>query len=96
MRMRHVLAIATVVGAMVVMNPAAARADGGAYMEFDRTHYLPGETATAEAYVYLLKQQQGLLDRGPFYAYLQTGGPAAARSASGRSTSSRAARSGSS
>ena len=53
-------------------NPVAARADGGAYMEFDRTHYLPGETATAEAYVYLLKRQQGRLDRGPFYAYLVT------------------------
>ena len=72
MRMRHVLAVAITVGAVVVMNPAAARADGGAYMEFDRTHYLPGETATAEAYVYLLRRQEGLLDRGPFYAYLVT------------------------
>ena len=56
----------------MVMNPVAARADGGAYMEFDRTHYLPGDVATAEAYVYLLKPQQGRLDRGPFYAYLVT------------------------
>jgi hypothetical protein len=72
MRMRHVLAVAITVGAIVVMNPIAARADGGAYMEFDRTHYLPGETATAEAYVYLLKPQQGRLDGGPFYAYLVT------------------------
>ena len=72
MRMRDVLAVAITVGAMVVMNPVAVRADGGAYMEFDRTHYLPGETATAEAYVYLLQRQQGRLDRGPFYAYLVT------------------------
>ena len=72
MRMRHVLAVTITVGAIVVMNPAAARADGGAYMEFDRTHYLPGDVATAEAYVYLLKPQQGRLDRGPFYAYLVT------------------------
>jgi uncharacterized coiled-coil protein SlyX len=71
MRMRHVLAVAIVVGA-VVANPIAARADGGAYMEFDRTYYLPGETATAEAYVYLLERQQGRLDHGPFYAYLVT------------------------
>ncbi len=56
----------------MVVNPVAARADGGAYMEFDRTHYLPGDVATAEAYVYLLKPQQGRLDRGPFYAYLVT------------------------
>ena len=53
-------------------DPVAARADGGAYIEFDRTHYLPGETATGEAYVYLLKPQQGRLERGPFYAYLVT------------------------
>ncbi len=71
MRMRHVLAVAIMVGA-VVANPIAARADGGAYMEFDRTYYLPGETATAEAYVYLLERQQGRLDQGPFYAYLVT------------------------
>ena len=43
MRMRHVLAVAITVGAVMVMNPVAARADGGAYMEFDRTHYLPGD-----------------------------------------------------
>ena len=72
MRIRHVLAVAITVGAVMVMNPVAARADGGAYMEFDRTHYLPGDVATAEAYVYLLKPQQGRLDRGPFYAYLVT------------------------
>ena len=46
MRMRHVLAVAITVGAVMVMNPVAARADGGAYMEFDRTHYLP---ATSQA-----------------------------------------------
>jgi len=72
MRMRHVLVVAITVGAVMVMVLVAARADGGAYMEFDRTHYLPGDVATAEAYVYLLKPQQGRLDRGPFYAYLVT------------------------
>lgn len=69
MRARRVIVIATTVGA-VLLSPLAAWADGGAYIEFDRTHYLPGETATGEAYVYLQKQHQGLLDRGPFYAYL--------------------------
>ena len=73
MRARRVIVIATTVGA-VLLSPVAARADGGAFIEFDRTHYLPGETATGEAYVYLEKQHQGLLDRGPFYAYLLTGG----------------------
>ena len=73
MRARRGIVIAATVGA-VLLSPVAARADGGAYIEFDRTHYLPGETATGEAYVYLEKQHQGLLDRGPFYAYLLTDG----------------------
>ena len=73
MRARRGLVIAATVGA-VLWSPFAARADGGAYIAFDRTHYLPGETATGEAYVYLEEQHQGLLDRGPFYAYLLTDG----------------------
>jgi hypothetical protein len=73
MRARRGLVIAATVGA-VLWSPFAARADGGAYIAFDRTHYLPGETANGEAYVYLEKQHQGLLDRGPFYAYLLTDG----------------------
>ena len=73
MRARRGLVIAATVGA-VLWSPLAARADGGAYIAFDRTHYLPGETATGEAYVYLEEQHQRLLDRGPFYAYLLTEG----------------------
>jgi uncharacterized coiled-coil protein SlyX len=73
MRARRVIAIAATVGT-VLLSPLAARADGGAYIVFDRTHYLPGETATGEAYVYLEKQHQGLLDRGPFNVYLLTDG----------------------
>ncbi|MGZ5296578.1 MAG: hypothetical protein ACXWYT_06615 [Actinomycetota bacterium] len=73
MHARRWIAIATTVGA-VLFGPIAARADGGAYIEFNRTHYLPGGTATGDAYVYLQKQHQGLLDRGPFYAYLLTDG----------------------
>jgi hypothetical protein len=72
MRARRWFAVAIAAGA-VLMIPGTARADGGAYIEFDRTHYLPGETATGEAYVYLQKQHQDLLDRGPFHAYLLPG-----------------------
>jgi hypothetical protein len=73
MRARRWIVIATTVGT-VLLSPVAARADGGAFIEFDRTHFLPGETATGETYVYLPKQHQGLLDHGPFYAYLVTNG----------------------
>ena len=66
MRAGRGIVIATTMGALL-LHPVAARADGGAFIEFNRTHYLPGETATGETYVYLEGPHQGLLDRGPFY-----------------------------
>jgi hypothetical protein len=65
--------VGALVGATLV-TPMTAAADGGAYIELDRTHYLPGETAVGEAYVYVPPKQQGLLERGPFFAYLLTDG----------------------
>ncbi len=65
--------VAALVGVALVM-PTAAAADGGAYIEFDRTHYLPGETAVGEAYVYVPRKKQGSLEHGPFFAYLLTNG----------------------
>jgi hypothetical protein len=67
------IVVGALVGAALVM-PTAAAADGGAYIEFDRTHYLPGETAVGEAYVYVPRERQGLLERGPFFAFLLTNG----------------------
>jgi hypothetical protein len=46
-----------------------AGADGGAFIEFDQTYYLPGDTAVATAYVLIPKTKQPILDRGPFYAF---------------------------
>jgi hypothetical protein len=50
--------------------PTAAVADGGAYIEFDRTHYLPGSTATGEAYVSVPEPKQHLFEEGPFYVWV--------------------------
>jgi len=50
--------------------PSTASANGGAYLELDRTHYLPGETAVAAALVQIPERRQDLLDRGPFYAFV--------------------------
>jgi MYXO-CTERM domain-containing protein len=66
--LRWVLA-AAVIGS-VFIPPGAASANGGAYLSFDRTHYLPGETAVASVYVSVPPAREGLLERGPFYAYL--------------------------
>jgi hypothetical protein len=67
------IVVGALVGAALVV-PTAAAADGGAFIEFDRTHYLPGETAVGEAYIYVPRKQQGLLERGPFFAFLLTNG----------------------
>jgi hypothetical protein len=49
---------------------SVAWADGGAYLDLDRTHYLPGQTAHAEGYVYVPRAKQHLFQRGPFYLYV--------------------------
>ena len=55
------------------LTPGAARANGGAYVEFEGRHHLPGDVVTGELYVSIPKDKLGLLDRGPFYAYLLAG-----------------------
>jgi hypothetical protein len=47
MRGRRWVLVAVGIGAAFVV-PTPAAANGGAYIEFDRTHYLPGETAVGE------------------------------------------------
>lgn len=81
MRAWRGILVGALVGATLVM-PTAAAADGGAYIEFDRTHYLPGETAVGETYVYVPRKQQGLLERGPFFAFLLTDGAVIRKGAS--------------
>lgn len=48
----------------------SASADGGAYLDLDRTHYVPGETARAEGYVSVPAVKQDLFERGPFYLFV--------------------------
>ena len=69
MRAVRGLAMAAVVVAALI--PATwADADGGAYVELQRTHYLPGQTAVGETYISVPRSDQDQLDRGPFYAYV--------------------------
>jgi hypothetical protein len=69
MRRRRWIGAAMLVGA-ALGGPSVARADGGAYVDLDRTHYLPGQTAHAEGYVYVPRAKQHLFERGPFYLYV--------------------------
>ena len=75
MRRRRWIGAAMLVGATLA-GTSAASADGGAYLDLDRTHYLPGQTARAEGYVSIPRAKQGLVERGPFYVFVVPGRPA--------------------
>lgn len=69
MRARRSIAVGFVAGVLLAA-PHEAAADGGAYIELDRTHYLPGSTAVGVGYVSIPKNKQDLIDRGPFFVYV--------------------------
>jgi hypothetical protein len=71
MRLRLGLVALTVV--VFVLPARSAVADGGAYVQFDRTHYIVGSTAHGVGYVAIPEPRQDLLARGPFYVYLVSG-----------------------
>jgi hypothetical protein len=69
MRGRRWIGAAMLVGATFAGAPVAW-ADGGAYLDLDRTHYLPGQTARVEGYVSIPRAKQDLIERGPFYVFV--------------------------
>jgi hypothetical protein len=68
MRRRPWIGVAVLVGATLAGVPAWA--DGGAYLDLDRTHYLPGQTARFEGYVSIPRAKQDLIEHGPFYVFV--------------------------
>jgi hypothetical protein len=73
MRARRWLGFVASVAWIVMMMPTEASADGGAYIDLDRTHFLVGSTGHAEIYVSVPASKQGLFERGPFYLYVTPG-----------------------
>jgi hypothetical protein len=69
MRKRRWIGATLLVGATFAGAPIAV-ADGGAYLDLDRTHYLPGQTARFEGYVAIPRAKQDLIERGPFYVFV--------------------------
>ena len=69
MRRHRWIGAAMIIGA-TLPGPTAASADGGAYLDLDGTHYLPGETARVESYISVPAARQQLFERGPFYLFL--------------------------
>lgn len=55
---------------VLTLSPVEASADGGAYIDLDRTHFLVGSTGHAETYVSVPVRKQDLFDRGPFYLFV--------------------------
>ena len=99
MRRRRWIGAAMLVGA-TFGGPSVAWADGGAYLDLDRTHYLPGQTAHAEGVRVRPRAKQHLFERGPFYLFVVAAnapgdrGPADPRSAPSESGRSRSIASG--
>jgi hypothetical protein len=62
------LAVATITTILVVPGQAVS-ANGGAYLELDKAHYLPGEHGTAVTYVTVPERRESIFDLGPFYLY---------------------------
>jgi len=57
------------IGVSVLVAPIGAEANGGAYLEFDRTYYLAGDAGHAVTYVSLPASKEHLLEEGPFYVF---------------------------
>ncbi len=69
MRGRGSVVLIATIGALVAL-PVDAAANGGAYLDFDRTHYLPGDSGVARTDVRIPERRESLLDEGPFYLFL--------------------------
>jgi hypothetical protein len=69
MRRIRTLLLTTMIGATVLVSPPGAAANGGAYLEFDRTYYLAGEEGHAVTYVSIPPGKEHILDEGPFYVF---------------------------
>jgi hypothetical protein len=65
---RTILVLVTVAG-VLALPVEAASANGGAYLELDRAHYLPGEHGTATTYVTVPERRESIFDLGPFYLF---------------------------
>ena len=62
------------VAGTILALPTVASADGGAYIDLNKTHFLPGESAVGTTYVYVPENKADVLQRGPFYLYVVPNG----------------------
>ena len=74
MRRRLAFLAVMTITTVLVGSGQAASANGGAYLELDRAHYLPGEQGTAVTYVTVPERRESIFDMGPFYLYAMPDG----------------------
>ncbi len=70
MRTRRWLSFVLPLAWVLALMPGGASADGGAYIDLDRTHFVVGSSGHAETYVSVPARKQHLFERGPFYLYV--------------------------
>jgi hypothetical protein len=56
--------------AVVGSVPHSAWGNGGAFFDFDRTYYVPGEVVTAQTTFSTQVEKSGRVEDGPYYAFL--------------------------
>ena len=69
MRGIRLVFLTTTIGGMVLVSPSGAAANGGAYLQFDRTYYVAGDEGHGVTYVSLPARKEHLLDEGPFHVF---------------------------
>jgi hypothetical protein len=69
MRPKRTILVLVIAVGMLAWPVEAASANGGAYLELDRAHYLPGEQGTAVTYVTVPERKESIFDLGPFYLF---------------------------
>ena len=68
MRGIRLVFLTTTIGAMVLVSSSGAAANGGAYLQFDRTYYVAGDEGHGVTYVSPAGKEH-LLDEGPFHVF---------------------------
>lgn len=69
MRRKSMFVAVVALTAMLAV-PGEVLANGGAYLDLDREHYLPGERGVAETYVTVPERKEDIFERGPFHLYV--------------------------
>ena len=69
MRGRRTFLALAIAGGLLIATPTGVAANGGSYIDFDQTHYVPGDAGVASTYVLVPRRKAGLFDRGPFYLF---------------------------